>query len=78
MKLLIKKEIDLDKLEKFGFIHLPFVRKYRYSTEDGAVICVNKNTRVISISKLLDDDVYDLSILFELFKANLVEIEEEK
>lgn len=72
-KLKIKDNINLKELENKGFSHLTLMRKYKYSTEDGAVICINEKDRIICISKMLDDNTYDLAIMFDLIKSNYVE-----
>ena len=72
MKLRIKKDVDLKELEKFGFKKPVLWNEYRLKTKD-AGIHVNKKDRTICISNFFECDMYDLSVLYDLIKANIVE-----
>ena len=69
--LYIRKDIDLNELEKFGFKHMIFLNKYRYIGDD-TNIYVDKNRR-ISISNFIDGNIYDLNIIYDLIKNNIIE-----
>lgn len=71
----IRDDVDLKELERFGFEKLNDV--YRYSSKEAknyvyeSVIYLYDYDRIIRVDKLTDNN--DISILYDLIKANLVE-----
>ena len=75
----IRDDVDLKELEKFGFEKINDI--YRYSSKEAknyvyeSVIYLYDYERIIKIDKLTNK--YDLNILYDLIKADLVEKVEE-
>lgn len=68
----ISEDKNLKDLEQFGFVKMTFMNIYKYETKDAGVY-VNGNTRILNVSSFINENVYDLDIIYELIKAGLVE-----
>ena len=69
----IKDDVDLNELEKFGFIYFNDVRSYRYGCldyqKDYLQIFIN-NARVITMAS--DKSILEFDVMYDLIKADLV------
>ena len=75
-KLKIKDNVDLKKLEEFGFAYWDDVGQYRYSERniDGATyIYINVWNRIILYRQEKSYDTMCLLKLYDVIKADLVE-----
>ena len=77
-KLRIRKDIDLDEVERYGFKLEPEKTYYEYYLKDNRTyVVIDCTTREIGISTTLYGDlpspyIENLGILYDLFKANLI------
>ncbi len=75
----IKDDVNLKELEKFGFTYFDDKRSCRYGCldlqKDYLEIFIN-NARVITIAS--DTRAFNLDVIYDLIKADLVEKVEEK
>lgn len=81
----IKDSVDLKELEKFGFEHSPMIytkiitRKYNgfCDMEENEKIFVEEKSRKISIKSSLFNKDIELCTIYDLIKADIVEVVEE-
>jgi len=70
----IKDNVDLKELEQFGFT---VVDDDYIWLEEEENIYIDRYKRTINICSNLEDEIYNLDVLYDLIKADLVEKVEE-
>ena len=75
----IKDTVDLKELEKFGFEEEPlaYIKRKRVGAYCIYKTIVNKTSREITIETAYAEVIIELTALFDLFQAGLVEKVEE-
>lgn len=68
----IKEDIELKELKRYGFKERKIMKDYKYRGENMGIY-VNKKDRRVCISNFIECDMYDIGVLYEMFKAGIIE-----